>query len=74
MTQTDLAEHIAHIETKLAYSEEAIDTLSQEVLRQQQDIKRLESRLNAMEQWLKSNSHSSDAIRRPEDEPPPPHY
>jgi SlyX protein len=74
MTQKNLDDHLAHIETKMAYSEEAIETLSQELLRQQQDIKSLTQRLKTMEQWVKSQGLGSENIHNPEQEPPPPHY
>jgi len=68
MTQADLIE----LETRLAYQDETLRVLSDEVARQQRRIERLERRcLELAEQW--SSANRVPALNPPADEAPP-HY
>lgn len=63
---------LIELETRIAYQDEALQQLSTEVARQQQDIERLLRRVGSMAAQLDSlrDESATDGGR----EPPPPHY
>jgi SlyX protein len=63
---------IERIETKIAFLESANLELSDVVYRQQQEIQRLQARVDALAQQMKA-VQTPDIARTPEEERPP-HY
>jgi SlyX protein len=68
MSQAD--ERLTELETQLAFQERLIQELNDALARQQERLDGLERRLLA----LSRRADGGDAIRRPEEELPPPHY
>ncbi len=66
------SEHLEQIETKIAFLESANLELSDVVYRQQQELRALQSRIDALAQRLDA-AQSLDRARTPEEERPP-HY
>jgi SlyX protein len=62
-------DHIAELESRIAFQEDAIDKLSEVVARQEKDIERL----TRMVQILNTELKETNAGPGPEDQPPP-HY
>ncbi len=62
-------DHIAELESHIAFQEDAIDKLSEVVARQEKDIERL----TRMVQILNTELKETNAGPGPEDQPPP-HY
>lgn len=62
---------VIDLEVRLAYQEQSIDALSQELYQQQLHISRLERQLELLQD---SVLRGNNPIARPEDETPPPHY
>ncbi|WP_337880033.1 SlyX family protein [Rheinheimera sp.] len=75
MTQADtneLQQQIIDLESKLAFQEDAVLALNNELLEHQKRIEKLQRQVLLLAEKL-SRSDNSD-ILRPEEEPPPPHY
>jgi uncharacterized coiled-coil protein SlyX len=66
------SEHLERIETKIAFLESANLELSDVVYRQQQELRALRSRVDALAQRLEA-AQTIDPARSPEEERPP-HY
>lgn len=60
------------LETRLAFQDESLQTLSAEVLRQQREIALLTQEIAALKAQLRSLATDPTAGRG--QEPPPPHY
>ena len=60
------------IEIKLAYAEDMVDSLSQRIHEQQQQIDKLEQLCAVLVQRLRDNSHSGSDGQLPHERPP--HY
>lgn len=65
-------EEIAELQSRVAFQEDAIDKLSEEVARQDKQIEMLTRMIKIMSNNLKSLDAGS--MDSPEHEPPPPHY
>ncbi|MCU7876467.1 MAG: SlyX family protein [Candidatus Thiodiazotropha sp. (ex. Lucinoma kazani)] len=65
-------EHIFDLESRLAFQEEAINTLSETVVEQQQLIDSLTRTVEALRERIKAFDPSP--LQSGEPEPPPPHY
>lgn len=68
----ELESRLAELETRLAFQEQVIDTLSDQVARQELDIRALWDAKKELHKQLRDAAPSN--IRREEDETPPPHY
>ena len=67
-----LEERIAELETRLAFEEHTVQSLSDTVATQAQELARLRLELGALQQRMRSLAPGAVGPR--EDEPPPPHY
>jgi SlyX protein len=69
---TDLAKRLDELETRMAFQDDLINTLSEQVARQELDIRELWEAKKQLNTQLKEVSSSN--IRKEEEETPPPHY
>lgn len=67
-----LSERLDELETRIAFQDDLINTLSEQVTRQELDIRELWAAKKQLNNQLKEVSSSN--IRKEEDETPPPHY
>jgi SlyX protein len=67
-----LAARLDELETRIAFQDDLINTLSEQVSRQELDIRELWEAKKQLNTQLKEVSSSN--IRREEEEAPPPHY
>ncbi|PXX89151.1 SlyX protein [Marinobacter vulgaris] len=72
MSNKDLQTRLDELETRLAFQDDVIQTLSEQVARQELDIRELWEAKKHLNTQLKEVSSSN--IRKEEDEAPPPHY
>ncbi|HLT13845.1 MAG TPA: SlyX family protein [Marinobacter sp.] len=72
MSKNTLEDRIAELEMRLAFQDDVINTLSEQVTKQEMDIRELWDAKRLMHQQLKDVSPSN--IRREDEETPPPHY
>lgn len=68
----DLAKRLDELETRIAFQDDLINTLSEQVARQELDIRELWEAKKQLNTQLKEVSSSN--IRKEEEETPPPHY
>ena len=71
--ERELQLHIVELESKLAFQEDTVNSLSNELLEHQKRIDRLQQQVMLLAEKL-SNLPDDQGILRPEEEPPPPHY
>lgn len=71
--EDELQLHIIELESKLAFQEDAVHNLSDELLDHQRKIEKLQVQVQFLAERLRQLPDSS-SILRPEEEPPPPHY
>ncbi|MFV8570582.1 SlyX family protein [Marinobacter sp. SBS5] len=72
MSKKTLEDRIADLEMRLAFQDDVINTLSEQVTKQEMDIRELWDAKRLMHQQLKDVAPSN--IRREDEETPPPHY
>ncbi|GBO90239.1 MULTISPECIES: SlyX family protein [Marinobacter] len=72
MSQNDLETRLDELETRLAFQDDVINTLSEQVARQEMDIRELWEAKRLLHKQLKDVSPSN--IKSEQDETPPPHY
>ncbi|WP_372966241.1 SlyX family protein [Marinobacter sp.] len=72
MSKNTLEDRIAELEMRLAFQDDVINTLSDQVTKQEMDIRDLWEAKRLIHQQLKDVSPSN--IRKEEEEIPPPHY
>ncbi|WP_373001617.1 SlyX family protein [Marinobacter sp.] len=72
MSQNDLETRLDELETRLAFQDDVINTLSEQVARQELDIRELWEAKRMLHKQLKDVSPSN--IKSEQDETPPPHY
>lgn len=72
-SEPELQLHIIELESKLAFQEDAVNSLSNELLEHQKRIDRLQQQVTLLAEKLR-NLPDDQGILRPEEEPPPPHY
>ena len=72
MSQNDLETRLDELETRLAFQDDVINTLSEQVARQEMDIRELWEAKRLLHKQLKDDSPSN--IKSEQDETPPPHY
>lgn len=71
-SSADLAKRLDELETRMAFQDDLINTLSEQVARQELDIRELWEAKKQLNTQLKEVSSSN--IRKEEEETPPPHY
>ena len=72
MSKNTLEDRIAELEMRLAFQDDVINTLSEQVARQEMDIRELWEAKRLLHKQLKDVSPSN--IKSEQDETPPPHY
>jgi len=72
MSQNDLETRLDEMETRLAFQDDVINTLSEQVAKQEMDIRELWEAKRLLHKQLKDVSPSN--IKSEQDETPPPHY
>ncbi|MEX2474984.1 SlyX family protein [Marinobacter sp.] len=72
MSNRDLEARLDELETRVAFQDDVINTLSEQVARQELDIRELWEAKRLLNQQLKEVSPSN--LKREEEETPPPHY
>ena len=72
MSENALEQRIAELEMRLAFQDDVINTLSEQVAKQEMDIRELWDAKQMLHKQLKDISPSN--IKKEEDEIPPPHY
>ncbi|RBW50088.1 SlyX family protein [Marinobacter sp. F3R11] len=72
MSDKDLQARLDELETRLAFQDDIINTLSEQLAKQEMDIRELWNAKRLLHNQLKDVSSSN--IKREEEEAPPPHY
>lgn len=72
MSQNDLETRLEELETRLAFQDDLINTLSEQVAKQEMDIRELWEAKRLLHKQLKDVSPSN--IKSEQEEIPPPHY
>lgn len=72
MSMKDLVARLDELETRLAFQDDLINTLSEQVAKQELDIRELWDAKRHLHKQLKEMAPSN--IKREEEETPPPHY
>lgn len=72
-TNNDLQLHIIELESKLAFQEDTVQSLSQELLEHHKRIERLQLQIKLLAEKIQQIPDDM-GILRPEEEPLPPHY
>lgn len=72
MSKKALEDRLAELEMRLAFQDDVINTLSEQVAKQEMDIRELWDAKKVLHKQLKDISPSN--IKAEEDESPPPHY
>ena len=73
VNEQELQLHIVELESKLAFQEDTVNSLSNELLEHQKKIDRLQQQVMLLAEKLR-NLPDEQGILRPEEEQPPPHY
>ena len=73
VNEQELQLHIVELESKLAFQEDTVNSLSNELLEHQKKIDRLQQQVMLLAEKLR-NLPDEQGILRPEAAPPPPHY
>ena len=73
MARTEADIKIEELECRVALQDESIETMSDQIYRQQQQIDAMQSDLDLIKDWIKSSLQIQDEQSQIE-EPPPPHY
>lgn len=69
----DIQLHLIELESKIAFQEDTVNSLHQELLAHQKRIEQLQRQILLLAEKLQQMPEES-GILRPEEEPPPPHY
>ncbi|MBQ0834108.1 MAG: SlyX family protein [Marinobacter sp.] len=72
MSHNDLQARMDELETRLAFQDDIINTLSEQVAKQEMDIRELWNAKRLLHNQLKEVAPSN--MKSEEDETPPPHY
>jgi len=64
---------IEELECRVALQHESIETMSDQIYRQQQQLDTIQSDLDLIKGWIKDSLQAQDEQTQIE-EPPPPHY
>jgi len=71
-TPIDLAQQLIELESRIAFQDDTIGALNEEILEHQKRIERLHRQVLVLAEKLSQNHDSG--ILRTDEEPPPPHY
>ena len=69
-----MTDPITQPQEHIAFQDEEISRLSDELYAQQREIARLRMQLERLEARIKTLANPDSGIRNPEEETPPPHY
>ncbi|MCF4010683.1 SlyX family protein [Rheinheimera sp. UJ63] len=69
----DIQLHLIELESKIAFQEDTVNCLHEELLAHQKRIDQLQRQILTLAEKLQQLPQDSE-ILRPEEEPPPPHY
>ena len=69
----DIQLHLIELESKIAFQEDTVNCLHEELLAHQKRIDQLQRQILTLAEKLQQLPLDSE-ILRPEEEPPPPHY
>lgn len=72
MSQNSLQARLDELETRLAFQDDLINTLSEQLAKQEMDIRELWDAKRLLHSQIKDVSQSN--IKRADEETPPPHY
>ncbi|MDY6841217.1 MAG: SlyX family protein [Pseudomonadota bacterium] len=72
MSQNHLETRLDELETRLAFQDDVINTLSEQVAKQEMDIRELWEAKRLLHKQLKDVSPSN--VKSEQEETPPPHY
>lgn len=72
-SEQELQLHIIELESKLAFQEDTVNSLGNELLEHHKKIDRLQQQVMLLAEKLR-NLPDDQGILRPEEEPLPPHY
>lgn len=74
MTEQDvgLQQHLIELESKLAFQEDVVQTLNNELHEHQKSIEKLQRQVMMLAEKISKGNDSG--ILRVDEEPPPPHY
>lgn len=70
---SDIQLHLIELESKIAFQEDTVNSLHEELLAHQKRIEQLQQQIILLAEKLQQMPEES-GILRPEEEPPPPHY
>lgn len=68
----DLSRQMVELESRIAFQDDTIAALNDEILQHQRRIEKLQRQVMTLAEKLVQSTDSG--ILRPEEEPPPPHY
>ncbi len=68
----ELQQHLFELESRLAFQDDTLLALNNELLEHQRRIEKLQRQVLMLAEKLQQGADSG--ILRPEEEPPPPHY
>ncbi|RMF12999.1 MAG: SlyX family protein [Gammaproteobacteria bacterium] len=68
----ELEETVSDLQARLAFLDDTVEQLSRAIYQQARELERQARTIRRLEDKLKAQAESM--IRKPEDEPPPPHY
>jgi len=71
-SEIDLQNHLEYLESKVAFQEDAISQMHDELLEHQRRIEKLQRQVLMIAEKLQQGTDSG--ILRTHEEPPPPHY
>ncbi len=69
---SELQHHIIELESRLAFQDDTLLALHNELLEHQRRIEKMQRQINMLAQKLQQQEESG--ILRTDEEPPPPHY
>ncbi|MDR9425517.1 MAG: SlyX family protein [Marinobacter sp.] len=72
MSENAVEKRLAELEMRLAFQDDVINTLSDQVAKQEMDLRELWEAKRLMHKQLKDMAPSN--LKREEEETPPPHY
>lgn len=71
---SDVDSRLEELECRLALQDESIETMSDQIYQQLQQLGKLEQDLSMIKDWIKGTMDSQQSTPDGKEEPPPPHY
>lgn len=71
---TDVDTRLEELECRLALQDESIETMSDQIYQQLQQLNKLEQDMAMIKDWIKGTLDSQQSTPDGKEEPPPPHY